>query len=226
MHAPGRTEPAAALAAAHHLNLAHGLALHGAALGRGRPTRSTRSRSTCTTCAAATAEAAPRQIDGVANRLFLGPMLDGALPGRPARDTRTSPTGRSSSDGDPRPSTPPIDLLGVNYYAPTLVRARSEGCRGSTVRRRTPDHPDNLHDRRRWETAGAERAPTCSGSLWVDYEDVEFLALPGPYTAMGSPVDPTGLTELLARLHRTIPAAADDHRERGLPRRPGRGGRS
>ena len=46
-HAPGRTEPAAALAAAHHLLLGHGLAVERDARRRTRAARSA-SRSTCT----------------------------------------------------------------------------------------------------------------------------------------------------------------------------------
>src|SRR3954464_6745825 len=81
VHAPGRTEPATALTAAHHLNLAHGLA--GRAL---RPVVSPDALLSVTLnlhqvrgVSPADADAV-RRIDAVGNRVFLGPMLDGAYP--------------------------------------------------------------------------------------------------------------------------------------------------
>ena len=68
-----------------------------------------------------------------------------------------------------------------------------------------PNHPDNLHDRHPRETAGADGHRSGGGSLWVGCEDVEFVALPGPRTTMGWTIDPTGLTELLGRLHAEYP---------------------
>jgi beta-glucosidase len=38
--------------------------------------------------------------------------------------------------------------------------------------------------------------------LWPGCGDVRFVPMPGEHTAMGWPVDETGLTELLVRLHR------------------------
>ena len=61
-----------------------------------------------------------------------------------------------------------------------------------------------LLDRRgaqRWD--GARPEPQADGhgdgdvSPWVGADDVEFLQQPGPYTAMGWNIDPSGLTELL-----------------------------
>ncbi len=89
-HAPGVTSGRAALAAVHHLNLAHGLADPGAApggdqrsrhVGHAQPPRHPRRRPT-------TSAEAMRRIDALANRAFTGPMLRGRLPGRPARGHR------------------------------------------------------------------------------------------------------------------------------------------
>ena len=51
-HAPGRTDGAAALAAVHHLNLAHGLAVPEIRRGGDATSPTCRSRSTCTSSAA------------------------------------------------------------------------------------------------------------------------------------------------------------------------------
>ena len=40
---------------------------------------------------------------------------------------------------------------------------------------------------------------------WVAADDVDFLPQPGPYTAMGWNIDPSGMTELLLRLQREYP---------------------
>src|SRR5690625_766352 len=89
VHAPGRTEPAAALAAVHHLNLAHGLA--------GRVIRDLAPRSALSvtlnlhvvrpaTDDSADQDAA-RRIDALGNRAFLGPMLEGSYPPDLMEDT-------------------------------------------------------------------------------------------------------------------------------------------
>ena len=82
VHAPGRTEPASALAAVHHLNLAHGLAtraIRGAApdarvsialnLGCVRTDRDSEADAD-----------AVRRVDGLQNRVFLDPILRGRYP--------------------------------------------------------------------------------------------------------------------------------------------------
>ena len=81
-HAPGRTEPAAALAAAHHLLLGHGLAVRamrdqdqGASLGITLNLHPADPAST----APEDVEAA-RRVDAVTNRVFLDPILRGAYP--------------------------------------------------------------------------------------------------------------------------------------------------
>ncbi len=195
VHAPGRTEPSAALAAAHHLNLAHGLA---ARLLPGRV-------SVTLNLHHVRGEAeAVRKVDAVANRIFLGPMLDGAYPADLLEDTARVTDWSFVRDGDEAVIAAPLDVLGVNYYAPTLVRTWP----GDGGPRETADgHRDG------------------AGSPWVGCDDVEFVRQPGPYTAMGWSIDATGLTELLLRLRRDHPdtplmitengAAFDDRAEPG-----------
>ncbi len=182
IHAPGRTDPEAALSAAHHLNLAHGLA----ARVLPNPVSVTLNLHQMRGDAEAV-----RKTDAVSNRIFLGPMLDGAYPADLLRDTAHITDWSFVKDGDEATINAPIDVLGVNYYMPTLVRTKE---------------PSPLTGRDR---------------TWVGCDDVEFVPLPGPYTEMGWPIDATGLTDLLLRLHRDHPgtplmitengAAFDDH---------------
>jgi beta-glucosidase len=174
VHAPGRTEPAAALAAAHHLNLAHGLA---AQVLPGRLSVTLNLHHV-----RGDAEAA-RRVDAVANRIFLGPMLDGAYPADLLADTASITDWSFVHDGDEATIAAPLDVLGVNYYSPTLVRLWD----GSSARSTADGHGDG------------------AASPWVGCDDVEFVRQPGPYTEMGWSIDATGLTELLARLHRDHP---------------------
>src|SRR5512146_2717045 len=125
VHAPGRTEPAAALAAVHHLNLAHGLG--------GRAVRAVASDAQLSVslnihvirAEDPSSEAdrnAVRQADALANRAFLGPMLEGAYPADLLEDTRSLSDWGFVRDGDLTTIAVPIDLLGVNYYSTVLVR--------------------------------------------------------------------------------------------------------
>jgi beta-glucosidase len=169
VHAPGRTDPADALAAAHHLNLAHGLAAQ-VLPGRVSVTLNLHQLR-------GDAEAV-RRTDAVANRVFLGPMLDGAYPADLLEDTASITDWSFVRPGDEAVINAPIAALGVNYYTPTLVRDRAgDGPRGTA-----DGHGDG------------------AASPWVGCDDVDFVRLPGPYTEMGWSIDATGLTDLLLRL--------------------------
>ncbi|HEY7484078.1 MAG TPA: GH1 family beta-glucosidase [Streptosporangiaceae bacterium] len=181
VHAPGRTEPAAALAAAHHLNLGHGLAVQAL---RGVVAPSALHSVTLNLHHARGDAEAVRKVDGVANRVFLGPMLSGAYPEDLLADTAAVTDWSFVHDGDEAASAAPLDVLGINYYAPMQVRLwDGEG-----------------------ERATADGHGGGTGSPWPGCDDVEFLALPGPYTEMGWPIDASGLTELVQRVHRDHPA--------------------
>ncbi|MBN6053250.1 beta-glucosidase [Nonomuraea sp. RK-328] len=185
VHAPGRTDPADALAAVHHLNLGHGLAVQAL-----RATAAPQARVGVTLnlhhvrgVSERDAEAG-RRIDALANRAFLGPMLDGAYPRDLIEDTASVTDWAFVRDSDEATACQPLDLLGVNYYNPVLVR----GWDGRTPRETADGHADG------------------SASPWIACADVEFVQQPGPYTEMGWNIDETGLTELLLRLHRDHPA--------------------
>ena len=185
VHAPGRTEPEAALAAVHHLNLAHGLAT--AAVRRVAPdARVALSLNLAAVRAATDLPAdrdAVRRIDGLQNRVFLDPVLRGRYPADVLGDTASVTDWRFIVDGDLELIHQPIDALGLNYYSPTLVRARD----GAS----TPEYTDGHGD-------GA-------GSAWPACQDVEFPQQPGPYTDMGWSIDPEGMYELLMRLTHEAP---------------------
>ena len=181
VHAPGRTEPAAALAAAHHLNLGHGLA--NAAL---RSVVSPDAQHSITlnlhhvrpeTGSPEDADAV-RQVDAVANRVFLDPVLGRGYPQDLLQDTAGLTDWAFVQDGDEQRIAAPLDALGVNYYSPTQAA-----------------HWDRTAPRRMADGHAEGASP------WVGCDDVEFPRLPGPYTAMGWPIDATGMSDLLLRLH-------------------------
>jgi len=86
-------------------------------------------------------------------------------------------------DGDLAAINVPLDILGVNYYAPMRVRHFS----GEGERVLADGHGDS------------------AATPWVGVDDIEFVQQPGPYTAMGWNIEPAGLTELLLSLHTTYP---------------------
>ena len=186
VHAPGRTDARAALAAVHHLNLAHGLggravraAVTGVQLSVALNLHVIRPEDP-------TSDAdrdAVRQADALANRAFLGPMLEGAYPADLFDDTRSITDWGFIRDGDLAQIAVPIDLLGVNYYSTVLVRRlRGEG-----------------------EPQRADGHGPSAASAWIGADDVEFVAQPGPTTQMGWNIEPAGLTELLVGLHERYP---------------------
>jgi beta-glucosidase len=187
-HAPGRTDPGAALAAAHHLLLGHGLA---AAALRSELAASAQVAITLNLAAVRSADAsaadldARRRVDGLANRLFLDPILRGAYPADVIADTAGISDWGFVQASDERTIAAPIDLLGVNYYAPTLVAAWD----GHGPRGLADGHSRSL-----------------KGSAWPGCERVHFPAQPAPVTAMGWPIDATGLRDILLRLRREYPA--------------------
>ena len=185
VHAPGRTEPAAALAAVHHLNLAHGLA--GRVVREAAPAAElsvTLNLHVSRPASESDADRdAVRRIDALGNRAFLGPMLDGAYPADLLADTASVTDWSFVHEGDEKVAAQPLDVLGVNYYTTNLVRAWD----GVSPRSDADGHGSSAH------------------SPWVAADDVDFLPQPGQHTAMGWNIDPTGMTELLLRLKGEYP---------------------
>ena len=93
---------------------------------RPRPRRRWASRSTWRGCARTTGSAADadaaRRVDGLQNRVFLDPILDGRYPADVLADTAAVTDWSFVQPGDLAAIAAPIDVLGVNYYTPTYVR--------------------------------------------------------------------------------------------------------
>ncbi|MCX2182849.1 beta-glucosidase [Streptomyces sp. SKN60] len=186
VHAPGRTDQVASLRAAHHLNLGHGLAVQalrstlpaGAKLAVSLNLHEVRPL----TGSAADREAA-RRIDTVGNGVWLGPMLEGRYPEELFADTAHVTDWSFVRPGDEATAGQQLDWLGINYYTPTVVSKVAEG----------EEKPqDDGH--------GAS-----AFSPWPGADDVAFHQADGPRTAMGWPVDPSGLTDLLTRVAARYP---------------------
>ncbi|MFB7028159.1 MULTISPECIES: GH1 family beta-glucosidase [unclassified Streptomyces] len=187
VHAPGRTDPVAALRAAHHLNLGHGLAVQAlrAALpaDRRQLSVSLNLHEVRPLTGSAGDLDAVRRIDAVGNRIWLGPMLEGAYPEDLLADTAHLTDWSFVRDGDAATARQPLDLLAVNYYAPTLVSEVSEGAE----KPQDDGHGDSPH------------------SPWPGADRVAFHRAPGERTAMGWPVDAGALYDLLRRVSAAYP---------------------
>jgi beta-glucosidase len=125
---------------------------------------------------------AVRQIDGLANRVWLDPIFQGSYPQDVLDDTKDITDWSFVRDGDLEVISRPIDLLGVNYYTPTLVSKWS----GEGERAKADGHKSG-------------------GETWPGASHVQFLPQEGQHTEMDWVVDPTGLYDLLTRLHRELP---------------------
>jgi beta-glucosidase len=180
VHAPGRQEPEAAVAAVHHLLLAHGLGM--AEIRRYAPTAQAGLTLNpypvhpLDPTSAEDVEAA-RKIDGLQNRLFYDPVLLGRYPDDLLDDLAPFGFGEHVRDGDLEIIAAPIDQLGINYYRGYRVTGR--------------------------ESVPAEPA----GLEWVGASEVRFVPDPArSRTHSGWQVEPDGLTEALLDVHRNYPA--------------------
>ncbi|MGL5817227.1 MAG: GH1 family beta-glucosidase [Phycicoccus sp.] len=182
IHAPGRTDPGAGLAAAHHLLLAHGLTV------RALRERDPRLRLGITLNHTvpdpvdpgdAADVAAARRVDAQMNRVFLDPVFRGAYPEDFLADVADLGVEEVVQPSDLAIISTPIDVLGVNYY------------QGEAVGARPPARPV--------ETEAASGRPTRSPFPTPDgiHHHPRRLAR----TGMGWEIQPEGLTRLLVRLH-------------------------
>jgi beta-glucosidase len=172
-HAPGRTDHRDALAAAHHLLLAHGLGTQAirAATAQARISLAINAGVVRAVSDDPSDVDAARRIDGLLNRIFLDPIFSAGYPADVLEDTREITDWGFVRPGDLDVINAPIDALGLNYYQPDLVGAAN---------------PER-HDPR-----GAY--PHGGKVLWH--------RAPGPRTDMDWPIDPSGLEEILLRIKR------------------------
>lgn len=188
-HAPGRQDPAAGLAASHHLLLGHGLAV-----------RELRSRDadlqlgiTLNLSVVDPVDPsdegdldAARRIDGQFNRWFLDPIFRGSYPADVLQDVAGLGFESVVEPGDLEIIATPIDALGVNYYHGEAVSARP------VAREVTTQAP----------------SPRPKRSPFPAAEGVHWHPRDLPVTAMEWEVQPEGLTRLLVRVHEEYTAAA------------------
>ena len=181
-HAPGRQEPAAAIAAAHHLLLGHGLAVE--ALRAADPALSlgiTLNLSVVDPVDADSAEDvdAARRIDGQINRVFLDPLFRGSYPEDVVADLAALWPADLVQEGDLAAIAAPLDFLGVNYY------------HGEAVSLRPAANREEME------------APTDRATMtpFPAAEGIYFHSRALPRTSMDWEVQPEGLTRLLVRLH-------------------------
>jgi beta-glucosidase len=170
VHAPGRTEPAAAVAAAHHLLLAHGLAVEVLRSSVRPDAEIAITLNPYPVVVAGPTEAdrdAARRVDGLANRVWYDALLLGRYPDDVLEDVGAVSDLAHIHDGDLAQISRPLDALGLNYYRRHHVRAR----------------------------AGASSAPPAS--QWPGSPDVEIVTPAGRVTDGGWAVEPDGLFEAL-----------------------------
>jgi beta-glucosidase len=185
VHAPGRQEPEAALAAVHHLLLGHGLAT--SAIRAARPDSDV--GITLNLYPVMPADPgnpsdvdAARRLDGMQNRMFLDPVLRGEYPADLVEDFAQYRFLDNVRDGDLEVISAPLDMLGVNYYSEHNVSSQSDGA-----------VPPLRNGRRQ------------SGSPWIGLDQLSFPTRDLPRTDMDWEVQPDGLTKVLRRLHDEYP---------------------
>jgi beta-glucosidase len=191
VHAPGITGLETALTAAHHLNLAHGLGTTALRAHLPAGSKVALTLNLAAVQAASDAEAdqrAARHVQDVSNRIFLDPVLRGHYPAALLEELRHVTDFSFVRDGDLAAIGVGTDVLGVNYYSPTLVAAA------------TPELRDQV------ESGFVNDPQSASGPMPYPGTDLAF-AMPqdGPYTAMGWRVEPGAFTELLLWVHHEYP---------------------
>jgi len=192
VHAPGIADNAVGLAAAHHLNLAHGLAAQ--AIRDSSPHTGVSLTLNLVQIYPLSDsppdKAAAEHADRLSNRVFLDPVLRGSYPEALVAETEHLTDWSFVRSGDLATIHGPLDMLGVNFYSPSTVGGPPRGGDGTNNRTGVwTEDPDSSDSPTQWP--GTDRA-------WS-------YPQPGPYTAMGWRILPEAFTELLLRVHRDYP---------------------
>jgi beta-glucosidase len=175
VHAPGRRDFDAALAAVHHLLLGHGLATGRMRAAASRPHTLGITLNMGTADPASDSPAdhdAARRADGMGLRIYLDPLRHGRYPADMVDDLAARGSAFPIRDGDLEIISTPFDVLGVNFYF-------GQDFAGT-------DEQGNTHD--------AQGLPI-----------VRQVPPNTPRTAMDWPITPERFTRLLVRLHRDYP---------------------
>ena len=190
-HAPGRQDPAAALAALHHQHLAHGLAARRLRelAGPGSPIQVGISLNLTTAVPADPTDPvdldAARRVDALWNRAFLDPVVHGRYPADFLEDVAGLGLEEVVRPGDLETIAQPLDFLGVNHYHDDCVTG----------------HPQR-------GPGGLRPTDRVTRSPFVGSEHVSSVTRDLPLTEMGWEVHPDGLRDLLVRLGREHPGLA------------------
>ena len=175
VHAPGLTDPKAAVTVAHHELLAHGLAVQAM-----RSERDNLSLGIVINPSNIRSEGSPPApedqmsiIDAIHNRWW----FDGTLNGEYPADLmlRFGHLAEAVQPGDLEMIKQPLDWMGINYYFDVLVRGLGAG--EASLR--------------------MSAYPTVTGTTEADTRAV--------HTDMGWPITPDGFTDLLVRLKNDYP---------------------
>jgi len=196
-HAPGRQEPAAALAALHHQHLGHGLVVQRLRERSAADGRELQLGITLNLTNAIPADAsdpidvdAARRVDALWNRAFLDPILEGSYPDDLIQDVGGLGLSAVIQPGDLEIIHQPIDFLGVNHYHDDAVSGHPSTVELSAV-----------EGEREFKPTDRPTSSAVVGSEWVSFP------LRGlPRTAMGWEVNPDGLRKLLVRLGHAYPS--------------------
>ena len=175
-HAPGTREGTPALAAAHHLLLAHGMAtgeLRAADAGEVGITLNPDHLLPATDSEAD--RAAVERARTLHNRVWFDPLFTGAYPDNEDEVWGELADGSYRVEGDLEIIGRPLDFLGINYYRPLVVR----------------DAPHREPD------------PARRTAVDIRTEQVPFAGV--RHTTMGWPVVPDTFTDLLVDLDRRYP---------------------
>jgi beta-glucosidase len=170
-HAPGHESAAEAVAANHHLLLAHGLAVSAIRAASPSPAEVgiTLNLGVSRPTSPAAADIAA-ELEARHNGVYLGPIFTGAYPERLSDQWSPARVPGLVQDGDLAVIGAPIDFLGVNFYFPGYV-----GVAAADGQPRAGERP--LEDG------------------FVDVRPADL-----PVTAMDWLVEPTSLRELLTRV--------------------------
>lgn len=176
-HAPGRQEGGGAHRAAHHLMLSHGLA---AARMHEAGADSVGISLNLTPVWADRPEAAQPAdgVDAIRNRVWLGPLVDGAYDEGVLRVAPVLSDPDLVRDGDLTLVRGSADWLGINYYTPSRVDTADSTPAGEV-------------------DAGGD----AEVGAFPGVENVRFTPR-GPRTDIGWEVEPRGLEALLVDTHR------------------------
>jgi beta-glucosidase len=193
IHAPGRKLGTEASRTVHHLLLAHGLAVP--AIHRRQPdARVGISLNLYSVRAGSDSpqdQDAARRVDGLQNRLFLEPVLQGRYPEDVLADLGEQEWFASQPAGDLEAISTPIEFLGINYYSRHTVAAGSWDGSPSvnpgsefvinvdtgapTTQMGWPIHPDGLVDVLRQANSYAPELP-----LMITENGAAYADEPGP----------------------------------------------